>query len=68
MQKMFWIVGLDVHHEMEQIFSNDKSVFTFSMHVNLIILQKTNGDLDVGLDDNVKMKNILINLRKIFYC
>ena len=71
------IVDLDVHqgNGTSDIFKNDKSVFTFSMHCKSNYpAKKINGDLDVGLDDNTeddeylnKLKENILILNKVKY-
>ena len=51
------IADLDVHqgNGTSDIFKNDKSVFTFSMHCKSNYpAKKNNGDLDVSLEDNIE--------------
>ena len=60
------IVDLDVHqgNGTSDIFKNDKSVFTFSMHCKSNYPAKKNkGDLDVGLDDNIEDEEYLKKLK-----
>ena len=60
------IVDLDVHqgNGTSDIFKNDKSVFTFSMHCKSNYpAKKNNGDLDVSLDDNIEDEEYLKKLK-----
>jgi len=60
------IVDLDVHqgNGTSDIFKNDKSVFTFSMHCKSNYPAKKNkGDLDVSLDDNIEDEEYLKKLK-----
>ena len=60
------IVDLDVHqgNGNSDIFKNDKSVFTFSMHCKSNYPAKKNkGDLDVSLDDNIEDEEYLKKLK-----
>jgi acetoin utilization deacetylase AcuC-like enzyme len=66
------VVDLDVHqgNGTAQIFRNEKSVFTFSMHgANNYPLVKEQSDLDIGLpdftDDNFYLKTLDSNLKNI---
>jgi len=65
------IVDLDVHqgNGTADIFKNDNSVFTFSMHCKSNYpAKKTQSDLDVELEDNLEDKKYLEILKKyIFY-
>ena len=53
--KQVLVIDLDVHHGngTAQIFQDDKSVFTFSMHgANNYPLKKQKSDLDVAVEDH----------------
>ena len=61
------IVDLDVHqgNGTSEIFKNDKSVFTFSMHCKSNYPAKKNdGDLDVSLKDNIEDEEYLKKLKE----
>ena len=61
------IVDLDVHqgNGTSDIFKNDKSVFTFSMHCKSNYpAKKSNSDLDVELKDNTEDKEYIDVLKK----
>ena len=61
------IVDLDVHqgNGTADIFKDDSSVFTFSMHCKSNYpAKKTRSDLDVELDDNLEDKEYLEILKK----
>ncbi len=61
------IVDLDVHqgNGTADIFKNDNSVFTFSMHCKSNYpAKKTQSDLDVELEDNLEDKGYLETLKK----
>ena len=61
------IVDLDVHqgNGTADIFKNDNSVFTFSMHCKSNYpAKKTQSDLDVELEDNLEDKEYLETLKK----
>lgn len=60
-------IDLDVHqgNGTAQIFKDDSSVFTFSMHgVNNYPFEKKTSDLDVALEDNTSDKVYLQTLEK----
>ena len=62
------IVDLDVHqgNGTSDIFKNDKSVFTFSMHCRSNYPAKKNkSDLDVSLEDNTEDEDYLKKLKEI---
>jgi acetoin utilization deacetylase AcuC-like enzyme len=66
------VVDLDVHqgNGTAQIFRNDASVFTFSMHgANNYPLMKENSDLDIGLPDhtpdNFYLRTLDVNLKNL---
>ena len=64
--KNILVVDLDVHqgNGTSEIFKKDRSVFTFSMHCKSNYpAKKTNGDLDVGLDDNAEDEEYLNKLK-----
>ena len=65
------IVDLDVHqgNGTANIFKNDNSVFTFSMHCKSNYpAKKARSDLDVELEDNLEDKEYLETLKKyLFY-
>ena len=80
--KKILIVDLDVHqgNGTSDIFKNDRSVFTFSMHCKSNYpAKKIDGDLDISFEDNIEdneylnkiMKNILFlnkeNYDFVFY-
>ena len=61
------VVDLDVHqgNGTSQIFSNDKSVFTFSMHCKSNYpAKKIASDLDVNLNENIEDDEYLDKLKK----
>ena len=61
------IVDLDVHqgNGTADIFKDDKSVFTFSMHCKSNYpAKKSQSDIDVELDDNLEDKEYLETLKK----
>ena len=61
------IVDLDVHqgNGTADIFKDDKSVFTFSMHCKSNYpAKKSRSDIDVELDDNLEDKEYLETLKK----
>ena len=61
------IVDLDVHqgNGTADIFKNDSSIFTFSMHCKSNYpAKKTKSDLDVELDDNLEDAEYLETLKK----
>ena len=61
------IVDLDVHqgNGTADIFKDDKSVFTFSMHCKSNYpSKKSRSDIDVELDDNLEDKEYLETLKK----
>ena len=61
------IVDLDVHqgNGTSEIFKNDKSVFTFSMHCKSNYPAKKNdSDLDVSLKDNIEDEEYLKKLKE----
>ena len=65
--KNILVVDLDVHqgNGTSEIFKKDRSVFTFSMHCKSNYpAKKTNGDLDVGLDDNAEDEEYLNKLKE----
>ena len=65
--RKIWIVDLDVHqgNGTADIFKNDNSVFTFSMHCKSNYpAKKTQSDLDVELEDNLEDKEYLETLKK----
>ena len=62
------IVDLDVHqgNGTAEIFKNDASVFTFSMHgKNNYPFKKEQSDLDIELDNNVGDSEYLSTLKKV---
>ena len=62
------IVDLDVHqgNGTAEIFQNDSSVFTFSMHgKSNYPFVKENSDLDISLDNNTKDTEYLATLKEI---
>ena len=62
------IVDLDVHqgNGTAEIFKNDSSVFTFSMHgKNNYPFKKEQSDLDIELDNNVGDSEYLSTLKKV---
>ena len=64
------VVDLDVHqgNGTADIFKNDKSVFTFSMHCKSNYpAKKTQSDIDVELNDNLEDKEYLDILKKYLY-
>ena len=70
--KKILVVDLDVHqgNGTAQIFKNDPSVFTFSMHgANNYPLQKETSDLDVGLpdftNDEFYLSTLEVNLKNL---
>ena len=75
--KKILIVDLDVHqgNGTSEIFKNDRSVFTFSMHCKSNYpAKKIDGDLDINLEDNVedreylnKLSENLLFLNKVNY-
>tara|TARA_B100001564_G_scaffold355456_1_gene367800 strand:- start:113 stop:1006 length:894 start_codon:yes stop_codon:yes gene_type:complete len=61
------VVDLDVHqgNGTSEIFKKDRSVFTFSMHCKSNYpAKKTNGDLDVGLEDDAEDEEYLNKLKE----
>jgi len=61
------IIDLDVHqgNGNSEIFKNDRSVFTFSMHCKSNYpAKKSNSDLDVELKDNTEDKEYIDVLKK----
>ena len=65
--KNILVVDLDVHqgNGTSEIFKNDRSVFTFSMHCKSNYpAKKANGDLDVSLDDNTEDEEYLNKLKE----
>ena len=65
--KNILVVDLDVHqgNGTSEIFRKDRSVFTFSMHCESNYpAKKSNGDLDVGLDDNAEDEEYLNKLKE----
>ena len=65
--KNILVVDLDVHqgNGTSEIFKNDRTVFTFSMHCKSNYpAKKANGDLDVGLDDNAEDEEYLNKLKE----
>ena len=65
--KNILVVDLDVHqgNGTSEIFKKDRSVFTFSMHCKSNYpAKKSNGDLDVGLDDNAEDEEYLNKLKE----
>ena len=66
--KKVLIVDLDVHqgNGTAEIFKNDSSVFTFSMHgKNNYPFKKEQSDLDIELDNNVGDSEYLSILKKV---
>ena len=64
------VLDLDVHqgNGTADIFKNDKSVFTFSMHCKSNYpAKKTRSDIDVELNDNLEDKEYLDILNKYLY-
>ena len=64
------IVDLDVHqgNGTANIFKDDNSVFTFSMHCKSNYpAKKAQSDLDVELEDNLEDKEYLETLKKYLY-
>ena len=64
------VLDLDVHqgNGTADIFKNDKSVFTFSMHCKSNYpAKKTQSDIDVELNDNLEDKEYLDILNKYLY-
>ena len=65
--KRVLIIDLDVHqgNGNSEIFKNDRSVFTFSMHCKSNYpAKKSNSDLDVELKDNIEDKEYIDILKK----
>ena len=65
--KNILVVDLDVHqgNGTSEIFKKDRSVFTFSMHCKSNYpAKKTNGDLDVGLEDDAEDEEYLNKLKE----
>tara|TARA_B100001057_G_C22844999_1_gene948641 strand:+ start:561 stop:1454 length:894 start_codon:yes stop_codon:yes gene_type:complete len=66
--KKILIADLDVHqgNGTAEIFKNDKTVFTFSMHCKSNYpAKKTVSDLDISLDDNIEDEEYLNKLKEI---